>query len=64
MSDLMKYIPKKFHDAVKDIYRDSDGYWVILRQGWTDGIMGSHVIHTNTVTELRNEARLIEKEEE
>jgi hypothetical protein len=33
-----------------------------LKDGWVDGIMGTHVIHTDTISELREEVRLIEKE--
>jgi len=63
MSSLLRYIPKRFHEAVKDSYHDSDGYWVILKDGWIDGVMYSHVIHTDTTAELREEARLIAREE-
>ena len=64
MSDLMKYIPKKFHEAVREAYQDDDGYWVCLNRGWHDGIMDCHTIHTDTISELRSEARLIRKVEE
>ena len=58
---LLKYVPKRFHEAVHDIYHDSDGYWIHLKRGWHDGIMGCHVIHTDTIAELREEVRLIHK---
>jgi hypothetical protein len=63
MAGLLKYIPKRFHEAVRDAYYDDDGYWVCLKDGWVDGIMGCHVIHTDTITELRQEARLIKKDD-
>ena len=62
MTGLLKYIPKRFHNAVRDAYHDDDGYWICLKDGWVDGIMGSHVIHTDTISELHEEAKLIEKE--
>lgn len=62
MASLLMYIPKRFHKAVREAYRDDDGYWICLKDGWVDGIIGTHVIHTDTVAELREEARLIEKE--
>ena len=63
-TDLLKYIPKRFHEAVSDCYWDDDGYWVYLKHGWHDGIMDCHVIHTDTVSELRQEAKGIYKVEE
>ena len=62
--ELLKYIPKKFHKAISDAYHDSDGYWVCLKKGWHDGIMDCHGIHTDTIAELREEARLIHEVEE
>ena len=62
MTKLLRYVPKKFHEAVRDAYHDDDGYWVCLKQGWVDGMSGAHVIHTDTVSELREGARFIEKE--
>lgn len=59
---LLKYVPKKHRAAVRDIYHDSDGYWICLNSGWIDGINGTHVIHTDTVAELREEAGYIEAE--
>lgn len=59
---LLKYVPKKFRPAVRDMYHDCDGYWLCLNAGWVDGINGTHVIHTDTIAELREEARLIETE--
>ena len=64
MTSLLKYIPKKFHEAVYDAYHDCDGYWVCLKHGWHDGMMDCHVIHTDTVAELKEECRLIRMVEE
>ena len=30
---IMKYIPKDKQDAVRDAYKDSDGYWICLKEG-------------------------------
>ena len=31
----MKYIPRSKQEAVEDVYADQDGYWIILKDGWT-----------------------------
>lgn len=58
---LMRYVPKSKIDAIRDIYHDSDGYWVCLNKGWNTGYEDCHTIHTDTITELRQELRWIEK---
>lgn len=64
MTNLLKYVPKKFHEAIREIFKDDDGYWVYLKHGWHDGIMDCHVIHTDTIAELRSEVKFIHKVEE
>ena len=59
---LLRYVPKKFHIAISDIFKDSDGYWIFLKDGWLDSVNQCHVIHTDTIAELKEEIRLIEKE--
>jgi hypothetical protein len=52
---LLRYVPASKREAVRDAFRDSDGIWIFLRQGWeasrTDS--GCHVIHEETVAGLR-----------
>lgn len=53
--DLMRYVPKSKREAVRDAYRDEDGFWICLREGWeasrTDA--GCRTIHEDTIPELR-----------
>ena len=46
-SRIMKYIPRNKQEAVEDAYADQDGYWIILRDGWTASRMdcNCHTIH-------------------
>lgn len=52
---IMKYVPLKKRQAIKDAYRDEDGYWICLNDGWeasnTDS--GCRTIHEDTIPELR-----------
>jgi hypothetical protein len=53
--NLLKYVPKSKHAAIRDAYKDEDGIWICLKDGWeasrTDA--GAKTIHADTVSELR-----------
>lgn len=54
-NNILKYVPKGKREAIHDAYRDDDGMWIVLKNGWeasrTDS--GCHVIHEDTIKELR-----------
>lgn len=54
-ANIMKYVPKGKKTAVRDCYRDEDGYWICLNEGWeasnTDA--GCRTIHEDNVRDLR-----------
>lgn len=54
-AQILKYVPKSKLAAIRDAYRDDDGYWICLNDGWeainTDD--GATTIHEDTVKELR-----------
>ena len=41
------------HPNVAEAWRDSDGYWVVLRPGLRCGLADSHTMHEMTVAHLR-----------
>ena len=51
---LASYIPAKHRDKIEEIYRDSDGIWVFLKDGWGTITMGEdcHVIHEDTIKQV------------
>lgn len=57
----MKYIPKKHKDKVKALWKDSDGIWLILKNGWGTTTMGEdcHTIHEDTIPDLLSVVRTI-----
>ena len=57
-------IPKKYHTAIKEIYKDEDGYWCILNKGYTSGIDEGRVIHEESAKGLLREIRNIKEVEE
>lgn len=60
---IMKYIPKKKQHTIEAAWRDSDGYWITLKQGFNAGRMdvgACHTIHEDTIAELRYQIAGIE----
>lgn len=53
--NIMKYVPKGKQAAIRDAYRDEDGFWICLNEGWeasrTDS--GCRTIHEDTIPDLR-----------
>lgn len=53
-------IPKKYEDAIREVYKDEDGVWCMLNKGYTHGTDQNEVIHCESFTELRSELKYIE----
>ena len=34
VSRIRQMIPKKKQNAIREIYEDEDGFWIILNEGW------------------------------
>ena len=53
--NIMKYIPVSKKPAIDACWRDSDGYWICLKEGWNADRMdwSCHTIHEDTIAELR-----------
>ncbi len=52
---IMKYVPRNKQEAIRTAWRDSDGYWIELYEGWNADRMdwNCHTIHEDTISELR-----------
>lgn len=47
-------LSKKQMEKCKDIYKDDDGYWAILKDGYKlVGYFSEHIIHEDTAKEFR-----------
>lgn len=60
---IMKYIPKSKRHTIESCWKDSDGYWITLKDGFNAGRMdngGCHTIHEDTIAELRYQIAGIE----
>ena len=60
---IMFRIPKKYQPAIKEIYKDEDGVWCNLNDGWVHGVDETHIIHCETFSELRSELSDIRKDD-
>jgi hypothetical protein len=47
------------HNAVQELYKDGDGYWVVLKDGYE--WFGCVSIHEYTLTRICNALKLINK---
>ena len=61
---IMKYVPKRLVNAVKQAFHDSDGYWIFLEDDYMDTHMNTHVIHGYTINELREDLQNVERIDE
>ncbi len=63
MANLLSCIPKRALPAVQDAWHDSDGYWVMLREGWhVEDYFAEHTIHEDTLAEIKAVAKRIRKD--
>lgn len=58
---LLEYIPKRKRTWVKEIYRDSDGIWCYLKEGYIDTDMGTTVVHAETIRQLIMDFKNVEE---
>ncbi len=62
---ILKYVPASKREAIRDAYRDQDGIWITLKDGWeasrTDA--GCRTIHEDTIKELKYQISGIQRQE-
>lgn len=60
---LLNKIPKKYHPAIKDIYKDEDGFWAYIENGYkVKDYYTEHTIHEDTLTEFKRVFAKVVKE--
>ena len=63
---IMKYVPKSKQHTISSCWKDSDGYWIVLKEGYNAGRMdngGCHTIHEDTIADLKYQIAGIEIDE-
>ena len=62
---ILKYIPKSKLDGIESCFRDSDGIWIWLKDGWNADRMDTncHVIHEDCIKDLKYQIAGIRKVE-
>lgn len=48
---MWKYVPKKYRPVISGLWRDSDGIWMMLKDGWENGD-GGQTFHEGTFKEV------------
>lgn len=60
---LVRYVPKAKRSSIYDAWRDSDGYWITLKEGWhVESYSAERTIHEYNVAELRSVIKRITKD--
>lgn len=52
---LLTKIPEKYHESIKDIYYDDDGYWCIIgcKSGWKlYNYLSDYTIHEDAFIDI------------
>jgi hypothetical protein len=52
---------KKMKEAIHDYWKDDDGYWVILKEGYEAQHDGARTVNGETYTDLIREMKLIKR---
>lgn len=61
--NLLSKIPKKYHEAINSIYKDEDGFWAYIGNGYkVENYYAEHTIHEYTLTEFKRIFKYIVKE--
>ena len=51
---IMKYVPKSKKEAIYSAWIDSDGMWIMIKEGWiADRSCADRTIHEDYVKDLR-----------
>lgn len=60
---LLNKIPKKYHPTITDIYKDEDGFWAYIENGYkVKDYYTEHTIHEDTLTEFKRVFASVVKE--
>lgn len=54
MKQIIEYVPKKLRCAVDEAWKDDDGYWISLKEGWENcEDQECDIIHEDTIADLK-----------
>ncbi|WP_281512310.1 hypothetical protein [Mammaliicoccus vitulinus] len=54
-----KYIPKKHQHKVDEFFKDSDGCWLNLKEGYISAHTEATSLHEDTINEVRKQLNTI-----
>lgn len=56
---IEKYIPKKHQDKVEEFYKDIDGCWLNLKEGYISTDTEATSIHEDTIKDVKSKLKTI-----
>lgn len=56
-----KYVPKKYREAIKEVHKDIDGYWVYLEEGFISTTTEVDCIHEYSIADVKRQFKTIER---
>jgi hypothetical protein len=56
-------VPQKYRHMIYSIYKDTEGYWVYLENGYYSHIVDKRIFHEKTIKDTLKEIRLIKRNE-
>ena len=60
---LLNKVPKIYHESITSIYKDEDGYWVYIENGYkVENYFVEHTIHEDTLAEFKRVFKQVVKE--
>lgn len=61
---IKKYVPKKHQDKISDFYKDMDGVWLELKEGYVSLDTECGTIHEDTINDVRKKMKTIVTQEQ
>lgn len=56
---IEKYVPKKYRHCVDEFFKDIDGCWLFLKEGYISAYTEGTSLHEDSINEIRKQFKTI-----